>query len=138
MAVDVTMRSVLTAGGQPHPRAASEDAAIANAARADKEAKYPELLAQGRCVLVVLALETGGRFSKETFDFLEELAFAKASEAPPAMRKSAKFAWHKRWVRMLACTAACAWCHAATAPVAAMALAAEAGAVPDWHDSCCF
>ena len=30
-------------------------------ARRDKEAKYPELVASGRCRLVVMAIETGGR-----------------------------------------------------------------------------
>ena len=107
---------------------------MANAARPDKEAKYPEFGTSRRCELVVLALETGGRFSAEAFAFLEELAYAKARESPAAVRKSARLAWQRRWVRLLACTAAKAWCHAATAPAELLPPAAADRPVPDWHE----
>ena len=115
LAIDVTLRSPLTASGQPHARAAVDDGIVANSARADKVAKYPELVASRRCELIVLAIETSGRFSDETYAFLEELAYAKAREAAPVMRKSARLAWQRRWMRLLACTAARAWCQATTA-----------------------
>ena len=44
LAVDVTARSPLTALGEPRPRAAVEDVAVAWHARADKVAKYLELV----------------------------------------------------------------------------------------------
>ena len=94
-----TFRSPVTSAGLPHPRAATEDAVVANLARADKEATCPECLTSRRCELVVLALETGGRFSAEAYEFLEELAFAKARASPSPVRKSARLAWQRRWVR---------------------------------------
>ena len=44
LAIDVTVRSPLTAFGEPRPRAAAEDGAVAGDARADKVAKCPELV----------------------------------------------------------------------------------------------
>ena len=61
IAVDVILRTVLTACGAPKSRAAVEDGVVAKSARADKAAKYPEIVDSRRCELVVLALETGGR-----------------------------------------------------------------------------
>ena len=134
LAIDVTLRSPVSASGQPHPRTATDDGHTANSARADKEAKYPELLANRRCVLVVLPIETGGRFGDETSAFLEELAFAKAAESAPAMRKAARLAWQRRWTRMLACSAARAWSHCVLAPAAQAALPEAEGPAPDLHD----
>ena len=65
LAVDVTLRCALTADGRPQPGAAAVDGAECSRAREDKERKYPELLRDDRCRLVVLALETGGRWSEE-------------------------------------------------------------------------
>ena len=58
------MRTALTAGGEPNPRAATTDGAVALAVRRDKEDKYPELVSARRCRLVVVALETGGRWDR--------------------------------------------------------------------------
>ena len=77
-------------------------------ARSDKECKYLELVHSGRCRLVVLALETGGRFSDETADFLRQLANAKAQAAPRYLRRSTAVAYERRWSRMLAVSAASA------------------------------
>ena len=110
---------------------------MANLARADKEATYPEFMTSRRCELVVLALETGGRFSAEAYSFLEELAYAKARASPSPVRKSARLAWQRRWVRLLACAASRAWCHAATAPVGSLAPLADDGSVPEWHEVAC-
>ena len=123
--------------GRGSGEAATEDAAVASSARHDKESKYPELATSQRCKLIVIALETGGRFSAEAFAFLEELDFAKAREAPTAVRKSARLAWQRRWVRLLACTAARAWCHAATAPAGELPPQADDRPLPDWHEVVC-
>ena len=45
LAVDITLRSVLTADGHPRPNTAEVDGAVADAARDEKEATYPELVA---------------------------------------------------------------------------------------------
>ena len=82
----------------------------------------------------MVALETGGRFSEEAYQFLEELAYAKAAEAPPALRKSARLAWQRRWVRLLACTAARACCSSVVAPAGSLGAAIVGGPIPDWHD----
>ena len=81
LAVDVTLRSALTRSGEAQPGAAEEDGAILLQARVDKENKYTELL-NGRCRLVVVALETGGRWSNEAVDLIWQLAQAKAREVP--------------------------------------------------------
>ena len=72
------------------------------AARADKERKYSELLNGDRCRLVVVALETGGRWSLEAVDFIERLAMARARDAPPNLQRSAFLSWRRRWTRMIA------------------------------------
>ena len=59
-------------------------------ARRHKEQVYPELVAGGRCRLVVLAFKIGGRWGEETCTFLRLLAthrarldFAGPSRLPP-------------------------------------------------------
>ena len=100
LAVDVTLRSPLTRSGEAQPGAAEEDGAILLQARVDKENKYPELL-NGRCRLVVVALETGGRWSNEAVDFSWQLAQAKAREVPSFMTHQMALVWERRWTRML-------------------------------------
>ena len=58
--------------------AADIDGAILLQARRDKETTYPELVTSNWCRLVVVALETGGRWSEEAADILRQLAFARA------------------------------------------------------------
>ena len=58
----------LTSNGDPRPGAAREDGIACNGARVDKERKYGELTKGNRCRLVVVALETGGRWSVGTGD----------------------------------------------------------------------
>ena len=59
--------------------------------------------------MVVLAIETGGRFSAETMDFLQQLGQAKAMAVPSFLRTSAAVAYQRRWTRMLAVSAASAF-----------------------------
>ena len=110
IAVGATIRSPLSSSGAPHARAAREDAVTADSARQDKEATHLEFSPRQRCVLVVLALEVGGRFSGEAYRFVEELAFSKAQEAPPAVVAAALVApagllGSQGFVRL--CAAAC-------------------------------
>ena len=124
LAIDVTLRSPVTVQGEPRARAAAEDGAAAFDARADKEAKYAELVRARRCELVVVALETGGRWSEEAADFVRELAFAKARAVSRLLRFSTACAWERRWVRMLSTAAAVAFARSLTAPKGAIGGAA--------------
>ena len=106
LAVGVTVRSPLTFGGWAKSRAHWHEGATAEAARADKESKYPEFMQGNRCRLVVLAVETGGRFSSETLEFLQQLAHSRSQSAPAYLRRSTALAYERRWSRMLSCTIA--------------------------------
>ena len=78
----------------------------------EKAAKYSELLEGGRCQLVVVGIETGGRWSSEAADFVEMMAQAKAREAPQVLQWSVHLSWRRRWMRMLSlsCARAFATC----------------------------
>ena len=135
LAVDVTLRCALKANGEAHPNAAAEDGAICSRARADKERKYAELLAGDRCRLVVVALETGGRWSNEAIQFIDDLAAARAREAPPVMRRSAFLAWKRRWSRMIGISCARAFANSlAAVATAPHTLAGVDGEMPDMAD----
>ena len=84
LAVDVTMRCALTAQGLASPGAAHINGAAALRARRDKELKYQELVAGNRCALVVVAVETGGRWSSEAVDFVSSLPFRPHPAQPKA------------------------------------------------------
>ena len=83
--------------GEPQPGAAEVDGAVLVRARRDKENAYPELVTSRRCRLVVVAIETGGRWSDAAADFLWQLAQAKAREAPALLFHSTALAWERRW-----------------------------------------
>ena len=102
LAVDITVRSPLTSTGLARPGAATTDGAVLVRARADKEAKYTELLQGNRCHLVVVGLETGSRWSTETTTFVDMLAAGRAREVPSVLRRSTHLASRRRWTRMLA------------------------------------
>ena len=93
LAVDITLRSAVSCAGEAHPHAADHDGAVLLQARQDKEATYPELASSGRCKLVVLAMETGGRWSEEAVQTLQMLAHSKARDAPPYMQFSVALMW---------------------------------------------
>ena len=73
LAVDVTLVSALCSSGEPQPHAAEVDGVVLERARHVKEATYPELAASERCRLVVLAIETGGRWSEEQCTWFDSL-----------------------------------------------------------------
>ena len=102
LAVDITLRSALATTGEPCPNGAIKNGALLQLARHLKNAKYWELLEGDRCRFVVIGVETGGRFSPEAVNFVDALAAAKARDSPPVLRRSAHFAWRRRWMRMLA------------------------------------
>ena len=125
LAVDVTLVSALCSSGEPQPHAAEVDGAALERARHVKEATYPELAASERCRLVVLAIETGGRWSEEAVHTIRQLAIARARDVPQYMTHQVSWAWERRWTRRLATTCAVAfatslvepskwcatWCH---------------------------
>ena len=86
------------------PNAATLNGAMLVNARADKERKYAELVNGDRCRLVVVGVETGGRWTDEAVTFIDHLASARAREAPPIFRGSSFCMWRRRWSRMLACS----------------------------------
>ena len=95
--------------------------------------KYHELVEGERCRLIVVALETGGRWSSEAMDFVTDLARARARTEPPPLRGSAFFAWRRRWTRMLAVSCARAF---ASSLVSTLSVSPEGqdGHAPDLAD----
>ena len=104
-AIDITLRSSLTSAGEAHPNAADTDEAVLLQARRDKETTYPELRA-GRCKLVVLGIETGGRWAEE------------AREVPAYMARCVSLAWERRWTRLLSTVCATSFAASLVKPVA--------------------
>ena len=70
-------------------------------ARRRKERTYPELIGSRRCGLVVFGIETGGRWSEETSNFVKLLAQAKARQTPPLLQTSLAAAFISRWTALL-------------------------------------
>lgn len=70
-------------------------------ARRNKERVYLELTRGGRCRLVVLGIETGGRWSEEACTFLRLLAQHRARQATPLLRQAVAAALLHRWSAML-------------------------------------
>ena len=101
VALNATLVSPLTRKGTARARAHWEDGAALEDAEQDKRRTYPELLTSTRCRLLVAGMEVGGRWSEAAYDFLVELAKAKAQEAPALLRGSAIHSWLRRWVALL-------------------------------------
>ena len=100
LAIDVTLRSALRSSGEPQPHAADVDGTILLEARRDKEATYPELASSTRCRLVVVAVETGGRWGEEAH-LVWQLALAKARDVPHFLTQQVALVWERRWTRKL-------------------------------------
>ena len=92
------------------------------------------ILTARRCVLVVVALETGGRWSREAAEFVEELSHARARAAPPLLRFAAALAWQRRWTRMLAAACGLAFAHSLVAPAGDLGAASAEGVAPPLSD----
>ena len=106
LALDATIVSPLTRLGEAHPRAdVQPGCAVIAAARRKRHQTYPELARARRCRLVVVGVETGGRFGTETVQLLRLLARHKASAVPAASRPAAITGWVARWSGLLAVAA---------------------------------
>ena len=135
LAVEVTMRSAVTSSDEARPGAARVDGIVCINARADKEQKYAELLAGDWCQLIVVALETRGRWSPEALEFIEGLARARAREAPPNQTRFAFLAWRRRWSRLLSVSCAKAFATSLLfGPGVLHAVCGADGGVPDATD----
>ena len=100
LAVDTTLVSALRGNGCPRgPRAGQ---AIREAERA-KHGRYPELDGQGRCKLIVVAMEVHGRWGHSAARLVQSLAKWKAQSMPRLLRRSAEHLWFSRWTSLLAC-----------------------------------
>ena len=85
--------------------------------------------------MVVVALETGGKWSEEAMQFVDDLAAARARDAPPLLRRSAFLAWRERWSRMIAISCARAFANSLVAvSTSPHALAGVDGRMPDLAD----
>ena len=117
--MDITLRSSITASGAARSRAADVDGAVLEQARADKERKYPELVGAGRSHLVVVAIDTGGRWSPEAYACVQQLAYARAREATRRLQRAAALGWCRRWTRLLSVACARAFASSLTRPAEA-------------------
>ena len=88
LAIDVTLRRVLTAQGEAHPHAA------------DWTRRKTHI--QNFCILEDASLCWPGRWSAEAVQVLRQLSRAKAHEVPSFMRVPVALMWERRWTRLLA------------------------------------
>ena len=106
VAVDTTMGSPVSADGSARPSAENRPGVPCRHAIRDKrERKYWELLAAGRCRLMVFAVEIGGRWDAGALRFLRKLAHGRARSVPEWLRASTAHAHLYRWSAMLAVAA---------------------------------
>ena len=99
---DATLRSPLSANGEPRFSSHRSDGATFAQARRDKQTTYPELLEDDcRIVFLTLACEVGGRFSSECGDLVKRLVEHKASQQPEPLRGSFRVILHRRWWGLL-------------------------------------
>ena len=78
IAVDTTLVSPLTREGVARPKAHWCDGAALEAAKRDKETKYPDVHSSPLAELVVLACEVGGRWNEQALETVRLLAKQKA------------------------------------------------------------
>ena len=103
LAIDTTIVCPVGRDSTAHARAADEDGVSLEQARVRKERRYPELNGVGgRARLVVFALETGGRWSDEAWNFIHLLSKARARSDPKLLQRQAAIGWAKRWQSLLA------------------------------------
>ena len=107
LAVDTTLVSAIQGNGEPRNGAAERDGVALAQAKRKKARTYPELVRPGaRARLVVLALETGGRWSKDARTFVQLLTRARARSEPRLIQRRVEQAWRLRWYSILSCAAA--------------------------------
>ena len=97
LAVDIKLVSPLRRDGSARPGAATRNGVALRFARKDKERTYQELTGQqGKCRLVVLAGEIGGKLSAKRGQFLVALARVRAQSALRFFRAKETRAWMTR------------------------------------------
>ena len=62
-----------------------------------KRQRYADVVANPGSTLLVLGCEVYGRWSQDAVSIVRELVALKARAAPPALRRSAAYAWSNRW-----------------------------------------
>ena len=77
--------------------------------------------------MVVVGLETGGRFGGETVELLRQLAQARAQTAPRLLRSAAALSLFRRWSRIMACSVARATAAALVLDKEALRISTAAG-----------
>ena len=88
LAVDTTLVSPLTSSGVPRRHRGQYHGAALTEVRKRKERAYPELVHTGRCRLIVLGVEVGGKVSNEAANFVRSLAHARARSAPVHLKQA--------------------------------------------------
>ena len=109
LAVDITLRRALSCEGEAHPHAADTDGVLLKECAGRQRDVTHELATSGRCKLVVMATETGGRKSDEAAQTIRLLSRAKAREAPSYVRCPVVLMWERWWTRVLSVTCATAF-----------------------------
>ena len=99
--MDATVVSPVRGDGTPLPRAAYRPGVALAAAEAEKRSTYSELVHSAVLRLVPVAVETGGRMSKQAVALVEAAAFFRARAEPPVLQRAAARAWRTRWLTML-------------------------------------
>ena len=102
VAIDATIVSPVSCQGQPIGNSHRHDGAALRRAHRKKCTRYAPLTAGRRCKLLVAAAEIGGRWNDEAYDFLVQLAKAKARGAPKVLRRALVHGWLRRWTGMIA------------------------------------
>ena len=87
-----------------------------------------------RCVLVVVGIETGVRWSAEASAFVKAFAHARARDAPAYLRWATALAWQRRWTRLLGTACANAFARPLVAPAGDVATAPCDGSTPGLSD----
>ena len=98
---DAALVSHVHADGTPLLGADVRDFVALERTRWQHSREYSELIAGDRGLLVVLGCEIGGRWAPEALELLHGLAAAKCEQAPALLRRSARLAWHRRWLGFL-------------------------------------
>ena len=102
------MRCALSCEVEAHPRSRHVRCGAAESVGRQGDVT-PELATFGRCKLVVMAIETGGRWSDEAAEMIRLLSHAKAREASSYTRCQVALMWERQWTRMLSVTCATAF-----------------------------
>ena len=105
LAIDTTLVSPLTSQAQPRRHQRTTSGAALRIARRAKERTYPEIVGGGRARLVVVALETAGKWSQEAATLLRLMARNNTQSFPVLLRQAARHAWISRWAAHMSAAA---------------------------------